>query len=89
MELCFSTVAKYLLEFTNQASLCPAKDDLKIRISKGVRKRKKIEAVKMNKFLFYGPIWLLAHQGMTEVFPFCFNQLSQRNEFFNSNLRIG
>ena len=88
MELCFSTVAKYLLEFTNQASLCPAKDNLKMRISKRSKKKKKIKVVKMNKFLFYGPIWLLAHQGMTEVFPFYFNQLSQRNEFFNSNLRI-
>ena len=38
MELCFSTVAKYFYEFTNQASLCPAKDNLKIQISKGVRK---------------------------------------------------
>ena len=33
----------------------------------------------MNKFLFYGQMWLLPHQGMTEVFPFCFNQLSLKN----------
>ena len=34
----FSTAAEYFQEFTNQASLCPAKDDLKIQISKGVSK---------------------------------------------------
>ena len=33
----------------------------------------------MNKLLFYGQIWLLTHQGMTEVFPFYFNQLSLKN----------
>ena len=55
MELRFSRV-KYFQEFTNQASLYPAKD--KIKISKGVRKqsrkRKNIEVLKMNKLLFYG-----------------------------------
>ena len=35
--------------------------------------------VKMNELLFYGQIWLLTHQGMTEVFPFYFNQLSLKN----------
>ena len=35
--------------------------------------------MKMNKLLFYGQIWLLTHQGMTEVFPFYFNQLSLKN----------
>ena len=33
----------------------------------------------MNKLLFYGQIWLLTHKGMTEVFPFYFNQLSLKN----------
>ena len=33
----------------------------------------------MNKLLLYGQIWLLTHQGMTEVFPFYFNQLSLKN----------
>ena len=33
----------------------------------------------MKKLLFYGQIWLLTHQGMTEVFPFYFNQLSLKN----------
>ena len=49
----------------------------------------------MNKLLFYGQIWLLTQQGMTEVFQFYFNQLSLkivsslRNEFFYSSLGIG
>ena len=33
----------------------------------------------MNKLLFYRQVWLLTHQGMTEVFPFYFNQLSLKN----------
>ena len=33
----------------------------------------------MNKLLFYEQIWLLTHQGMTEVFPLYFNQLSLKN----------
>ena len=33
----------------------------------------------MNKLLFYGQIWLLTHQGMTEVFQFYFDQLSLKN----------
>ena len=33
----------------------------------------------MNNLLFYGQIWLLTPQRMTEVFPFYFNQLSLKN----------
>ena len=33
----------------------------------------------MNKLLFYGQIWLLTPQGMTEIYPFYFNQLSLKN----------
>ena len=36
--------------------------------------------MKMNKLLFYGQIWLLTHQKMTEVFPFYFNKLSLKNK---------
>ena len=38
MKLCFSIVAKIFLGISNQTSLCPATDNLKIQISNRARK---------------------------------------------------